>query len=81
LNPLGEDIDRHADPRHAAMTHESEPLPHWWCPPLTIHVPEDIKSHARIEAKKLLRHLEDSRFSANDYSFDVIVQLYRYCVV
>eukprot|EP00210_Caulerpa_lentillifera_P001900 g1827.t1 len=78
-NPLGDEIDRSLDSTNKEYA-QMEPVPHWWCPPLTLYVSNDMKSEARSQARKIMRQLEDSRFSAKDYSLDLILQLYRSCV-
>ncbi|GMH32241.1 hypothetical protein BSKO_00075 [Bryopsis sp. KO-2023] len=54
-------------------------IPEWWNPPGSIFIPASVKEKAAIEARKLMRQLENTKVGGQDYSLEAIVQLYKTC--
>jgi len=54
-------------------------LPPWWKPRLYIYVDEVRKREAKSKAQGLVNRLDDLRVSGRDYSFELIVELYKIC--
>lgn len=79
LNPLEES----RSPSEPAKVKKEKTvfMPSWWKSPPSLYVPSHVKEEAIKNARKLVIQLENSKISGQDYSLDMIMQLYKACEV
>lgn len=78
-NPLGSDqglvhVSKADTDNHAVV-------PHWWVSSPYIYIDASRKKEARVKVQGIIRQLNDLRMSGKDYSFELIIELYRICKV
>lgn len=56
-------------------------VPTWWEVPASLYVPASSKEKSIAAAKKLMKHLENSKVAGQDYSLDTMIRLYKTCEV